>query len=80
MQPLPHPEPPPLPTRRRPCPMCPQYSDSLRWTGIRLEPPQDMGINAFLEERSPDGRPWVVVDTYQCWWCGHDEIVERPSE
>jgi len=60
--------------------MCPQYSDSLRWTGFHLLPPRDIGIAAFLEERSADGQPWSVEDAYQCWWCGHCERVERPTE
>jgi hypothetical protein len=79
--PHPHPEPPPLTARRRRCAMCPQYSDSLRWTSTKVLPPWGLGIKAFLQGTEwPPGAQWVVMDAYQCWWCGHTEMNERPRE
>ena len=76
--PMPHPEPPPLEARRRPCPHCPQYADSLRWTGVSVM----LLMMSTLEfgKWLASGEPWPVSDSWQCWWCGYGELIERPQE
>ena len=37
-------------------------------------------MDAYMEPWSADGQAWRVFDSWQCWWCGYSEAVQRPEE